>query len=324
MRRFVLAPVTFLMLLATAATAHNAPGSSEIAIGPEGRQLKGTLLAPARGARGAEPVLILAGSGPTDRDGNNIGVRAQPYRLLADALAARGITSLRVDKRGIAGSAAAGAGRSEEQLRVQMFADDALAWAAELRRRTGARCIWLLGHSEGTIHALLAARDRRGLCGLVLTAAVGRRLGDVIREQLRRNPANAPILPEALRVLDELEAGRRVSGEGMHPALAPLFRPSIQPFMMSMLAVDPAVLARAYRGPILVVGGSNDLQTTVADARRLAEARAGITLRVIEGMNHVLKLAPAELQANFATYANPDLPLAPGLVEAIAGFIIAN
>jgi pimeloyl-ACP methyl ester carboxylesterase len=325
MRRFVLAPLTsLLLLLATAATAQNTPVSSELALGPEGRQLRGTLLVPARSARGAEPVLMLAGSGPTDRDGNNAGVRAQPYRLLADALARRGITTLRVDKRGIAGSAPAAAGRSEEELRVQVFADDAHAWAAELRRRTGARCVWLLGHSEGTMHALLAARERSGLCGIVLASAVGRRLGDVLREQLRRNPANAPLLPEALRVLDELEAGRRVSGEGMNPALFPIFRPSVQPFMMSMLAVDPAELARAYSGPILVVGGTTDLQTTVDDARRLAEARPGITLRLIEGMNHVLKIAPAEMGPNFATYADPNLPLAPGLVDAIADFVLAN
>jgi pimeloyl-ACP methyl ester carboxylesterase len=324
MRRFVLASLMALGLLATAARAQNAPVSSELAVGPDGRQLKGTLLIPARIARRAEPVLILAGSGPTDRDGNNIGIRAQPYRLLAEALAQRGIPSLRVDKRGIAGSAAAGAGRSEEELRVQMFADDALVWAAELRRRTGARCVWLLGHSEGTLHALLAARNGRGLCGIILTSAFGRRLGDVIREQLRRNPNNAPVLAEALHDLDELEAGRRVPGEGMNPALMAIFRPSVQPFMMSMLAVDPPALARAYPGPILIVGGTTDMQTTVADARLLAGARPGIALRLIEGMNHVLKIAPADFAGNYATYANPDLPLAPGLADAVAGFIIAH
>src|SRR5205085_9578899 len=105
MRCFILAALT---LLASAAAAQNAPVAGEIAIGAQGNQLRGTLLVPARTARGAEPVLMLAGSGPTDRDGNNIQVRAQPYRLLADALAARGIPILRVDKRGIGGSAAGG------------------------------------------------------------------------------------------------------------------------------------------------------------------------------------------------------------------------
>jgi pimeloyl-ACP methyl ester carboxylesterase len=321
MRRFILASLISLAF-ATTAKAQTAPVATELAIGPAGNQLRGTLLVPARRARGAEPVLMLAGSGATDRDGNNMQVSARPYRLLADALAARGITTLRVDKRGIAGSAALG--HSEEELRVQMFSDDALAWAAELRRRTGARCVWILGHSEGTMHALLAAQTPRGLCGLVLLAPAGRRVGDVMRAQIRGNPANASLLDEALRDLAELEAGRRVPAEGMNPALLSVFRPSIQAFMISLLAVDPVALARAWRGPTLIVNGSTDIQTPVADARLLAAARPGIELRVIEGMNHVLKLAPAEFNANFATYSNPDLPLAPGLVDAVAGFIVAH
>jgi uncharacterized protein len=297
--------------------------STEVAIGPDGHRLHGTLLTPAMAAAGAEPVLILAGSGPTDRDGNSpLGIAAAPYRLLAEALADRGITSLRVDKRGIAASAAAMP--SEEALRVQTYADDALAWAHDLRARTHARCVWLLGHSEGTLHALLAARDPRDLCGIILISSVGRRLGDILREQLRANPANAPILDEALRDLAELEAGRAVPGEGMNPALLPIFRPSVQPFMMSMLAIDPAELARAYRGPIVVIQGTTDLQTGVADAQRLGAARPGITVRIVEGMNHVLKAAPADRAANAATYADPALPLMPGLAGMLAGFITAQ
>lgn len=315
----------FLLSLALCAPAAAQPGPepTEIAIGAEGRQLRGTLLAPAANAPGAEPVLILAGSGPTDRDGNSpLGISAAPYRLIAEGLAARGIASLRVDKRGIAASAAAMP--SEADLRIAVYAEDARAWAAELRRRTGARCVWLLGHSEGTLHALLAAQDGEGLCGLILVSPVGRRLGDIIREQLRANPANAPILDEALHILAELEAGRAVPGEGMNPALLPLFRPSVQPFVISMLALDPAELARRYPGPLLVVQGTTDIQTAVADAERLGAARPGVEVRLIEGMNHVLKTAPADRAANVATYANPDLPLAPGLVEALAAFMIAH
>lgn len=312
-----------LVLLAAATAVPAAAQTSEMTIGEGASQLHGTLLAPAAPAAGAEPVLILAGSGPTDRDGNNpLGVRAAPYRLLAEALAGRGITTLRVDKRGIAASAAAMP--SEADLRVQAYAEDARAWAAALRERTGARCVWLLGHSEGTLHALLAAERPDGLCGLILISPVGRKLGDILREQLQSNPANAPILPDALRILAELEAGRAVPGEGVPQVLMPLFRPSVQPFLMSMLAADPAALAAAYGGPILVVEGTTDLQTTVADAEHLAAARPGITLRLIEGMNHVLKTAPADRAGNMATYADPNLPLAPGVAEAVGDFILAH
>jgi uncharacterized protein len=316
---------TLVILAALAASAPPSPPAParEMTIGEGGSRLYGTYLAPASPAAGAEPVLILAGSGPTDRDGNNpLGVRAAPYRLLAEALAARGIPSLRPDKRGIAASAAAAP--SESELRIQTFGDDARAWAARLRSETGARCVWLLGHSEGGLHALLAAQGNADVCGLILVSSPGRRLGDVLREQLNANRANAPVLPEALRILAELEAGRPVAGEIIHPALAPLFRPSVQPFMISLLALDPAALARRFEAPILVLQGTTDLQTAAADAQLLGAARSGITVRLIEGMNHVLKTAPAEPGANVATYSAPDLPLAPGIAEAVADFIIAN
>jgi hypothetical protein len=320
-------PLANLFILSALAAVQPPSGaaasSRELTIGEAGRQLHGTYVAPASPAPGAEPVLILAGSGPTDRDGNNpLGVRAAPYRMVAEALAARGIASLRADKRGIAASAAAAP--DESALRIQTFAEDARAWAERLRSETGARCVWLLGHSEGALHALLAARDNEHVCGLILIAAPGRRMGEVLRAQLGANPANGPILPAALRILAELEAGRTVAGEGLHPALAPLFRPSVQPFLISLLALDPADLARRFQGPVLVVQGGADLQTAEVDAQRLGAARPGIAVRLIEGMNHVLKAAPVEPAANFATYADPGLPLAPGLAEALADFIIAN
>jgi len=317
------AAIAFALALAALPASAAARQSVDIAIGEAEGRLHGTLLAPAQAAAGAEPVLILAGSGPSDRNGNSpLGVAAAPYRLLADALAARGIASLRVDKRGIAASAAAMP--SELELRVETYAADARAWAAELKRRTGARCVWLLGHSEGTVHAMMAAAGNGDVCGLVLVSTAGRRIGDILREQLRANPANAPILEEALRITAELEAGRTVSGEGMSPALMPLFRPSVQPFFISLLAVDPAALIRDYPGPVLVVQGTTDLQTTAADAERLGAARPGVQVRMIEGMNHVLKIAPADRTANIATYNNPDLPLAPGVADAVAAFVLAN
>lgn len=316
-------PLLFAAFAAGASAQSPAPQASEIAIGPEGHQLRGTLLTAPAPAANARPVLILAGSGPTDRDGNSpMGIRAAPYRLVAEALAQRGITSLRVDKRGIAAST--GAAPREEDLRIRTYADDARAWAHELKARTGARCVWMLGHSEGALHALMAAQDNPDICGLVLVSPAGRRFGDIIRAQLTANPNAAGIRPEAFRILAELEAGRTVPEAGMNPELLPLFRASVQPYVISMLAVDPPALARSFAGPIEIVQGTTDLQTSVADAQAIQSARPGITLRLIDGMNHVLKVATSDRQENFGTYANPDLPLAPGVVDAIAGFMLSH
>jgi pimeloyl-ACP methyl ester carboxylesterase len=239
--------------------------------------------------------------------------------MLAEALAEEGVATLRIDKRGI--GASAGAGGAEENLRLETFAEDARAWAARLRERTGAPCVWLLGHSEGGLHALIAAREPAGICGLLLVSSPGRKFGDLLREQIGPALAGTPLLDQAVSILAELEAGRQVPADTVPPALMALFRPSVQPFMISMLAADPQQYVRSFAGPVLVVHGTTDIQVGLADARRLGDARPGITFAPIEGMNHVLKTAPADRQANVATYADPDLPLAPGLAARIAAFV---
>ena len=307
-------------LFAIAATARAAPVETFVDVhGPSGL-LKGTMLAPAD-AKGAPVVLIIPGSGPTDRDGNNpMGVKAAPYRLLAEALARLGVASVRIDKRGMFASGGAG---DPNHVTMADYAADANAWAAELRRRTGAPCVWLLGHSEGGLVALVAAARPADLCGLVLVSAAGRPLGQILRDQLKSNPANAPVLGQALPAIDRLEAGKHVDVTGMHPALTPLFNPAVQDFLIDQMSYDPARLLAAYPGPVLVVQGASDLQVSVADAERLAGARPGVRLARLEGVNHVLKAAPPDRAANFATYADPSLPLAPGVAETIAAFVKA-
>lgn len=286
--------------------------------GPQG-PLKGTMLVPADPPSGPV-VLIVPGSGPTDRDGNSpLGVKASTYKLLAEALADRGIASVRIDKRGMFASAAAVP--DANQVTLAEYAQDALAWAAETKRLTGARCVWLLGHSEGALVSLVAAQYPNDFCGLILVAGPGRKLSEVLRVQLKANPANSPLLPSAMKAIDELEAGRRVDTADLHPALLPLFRPAVQAFLIEAFSYDPLALLQAYSGPVLVMQGGNDLQVSMADAERLAGARPNVELVRLEGVNHVLKEAPADRRANAATYADPSLQLPPAVADAIAEFV---
>jgi pimeloyl-ACP methyl ester carboxylesterase len=268
----------------------------------------------------APAVLILAGSGPTDRNGNGPTIHPDAYRLLAQGLTAHGLTTLRVDKRGVGESASAMG--SEADLRFTTYADDAKAWATELKRRSGVKCVWLVGHSEGALVAEVAAQGNPDICGLVLVSGAGRKAGDILREQLAASPQLTPELKAAAAAaIAELEAGRTVTAPA---ALAALFRPSVQPYLISWLPLDPAALLARTRAPVLIVQGDNDLQIQVADAKRLASARPGASLTVIPGMNHVLKIAPADRAGNFATYGDPNLPLAPGVADGIAGFIAGH
>ena len=125
---------------------------------------------------------------------------------------------------------------------------------------------------------------------------------------------------EAFHVLSELEAGRTVADTP--PALAALFRPSVQPYLISWLALDPTALIAAWDGPLMIGQGTTDIQVSVVDAEAMAAAQPDARLVLWEGVNHVLKTAAAERAANVATYMDPDLPLAPGIVDDVTNFIL--
>ena len=288
--------------------------------GPQG-ELAGTFV---DAGQGAPVVLIIPGSGPTDRDGNNpLGVKAAPYRMVAEALAGKGVSTLRADKRGMFGSKAAIP--DANAVTIGDYATDAHNWVEALRKRTGANCVWLLGHSEGGLVALAAAQQPQGICGLILVAAPGRKLGAVIREQLRANPANAPLLPQAMAALESLEAGKTVDTTGMPTPLLALFSPKVQPFLIDLLRQDPAALAAHTRLPVLIVRGGKDIQVSEADAQALHSARPDAQLASPPNMNHVLKDVSSDDRAtNLATYADPDLPVDVSLVDAIATFVKAH
>jgi pimeloyl-ACP methyl ester carboxylesterase len=301
-------------LLATAA----APAGVEVTVaGPQGA-LAGTLLDP---GKDAPAVLMIPGSGPTDRDGNNpLGVKGGVYRQLAEALAAKKVATLRIDKRGMFGSMAAIA--DANAVTIADYAADAHAWVDMVRAKTGRRCVWLLGHSEGALVALQAVQNPTGICGLVLVAGAGRPLGEVIRAQLRANPANAPLLPQGEAALDQLEAGKRVPAAAIPAPLQPLFNERVQGYLIDMFQHDPAKLIAAVKLPVLIVQGDKDIQVSVSDAELLKRAQPVATLKLLPGINHVLKsVASDDRAANVATYGDANLAISPAVPDAIAAFV---
>lgn len=285
--------------------------------GPLGT-LAGTYL-PA--GEGAPVVLIVPGSGPTDRDGNNpLGVRASTYRLIAEGLAQRGIASVRIDKRGMFGSA--GAVPDANAVTIGDYASDVHAWIAAIRDRTGVPYVWVLGHSEGALVALAAAQRPGDICGLLLVAGPGRRAADILRTQMEINQPRGPMLSQALAAIATLEAGGEVDTSTMAPELGPVFAPSVQAFMRDLFSYDPAALIAPVTLPMIILQGETDIQVEVQDAERLKAANPAAELELIAGANHVLKTAPADdLTTNLATYTDPSLPLAPGVIDALAKFV---
>lgn len=311
MKRVAFAAAALLVIAA-------APAGVEVTVaGPQGA-LAGTLLDP---GKDAPAVLMIPGSGPTDRDGNNpLGVKGGVYRQLAEALAAKKVATLRIDKRGMFGSKAAIA--DANAVTIGDYAADAHAWVDMVRAKTGRRCVWLLGHSEGALVALQAAQNPTGICGLVLVAGAGRPLGEVIRAQLRANPANAPLLPQGEAALDQLEAGKRVPAAAIPAPLQPLFNERVQGYLIDMFQHDPAKLIAAVKLPVLIVQGDKDIQVSVSDAELLKRAQPVATLKLLPGINHVLKsVASDDRAANVATYGDANLAISPAVPEAIAAFV---
>ncbi|TCT84894.1 alpha/beta hydrolase [Pseudomonas sp. LP_4_YM] len=261
-------------------------------------------------------VLIIAGSGPTDRDGNNpAGGRVDNLKRLALLLANANIASVRYDKRGVAASQPATP--DERDLSVERYVADVVAWGHKLKADPRFGPLILIGHSEGALIASLAA-EQAGASAVISLAGSGRPMAEVVREQLaeRLPPAQ---LARGSALLDRLEAGQ--TSLDVPAPLRQVFRPSVQPYLITLFRQDPAAAFARLSMPALIVQGRNDVQVDVADAQKLKDAKPDAHLVLIEGMNHMLRISPKDMSEQRESYQNPQLPLARELGEQIVAFI---
>jgi fermentation-respiration switch protein FrsA (DUF1100 family) len=278
--------------------------------------LAGSLARPKNGPARGPAVLIIAGSGPEPRDGSY-----RTYIELAQGLAGEGIRSLRYDKRGIGGSR--GLVTREDDLTVQTFADDAITAARDLAARPDVSAVVIAGHSEGSLLATLAAA-KTAPAGIVHLAGPGRKLDVILREQIIAiplPPAQEHYRQEAIEILDKLVRGERVPN--VPPEQAVLFRTSVQAFLISMFAVDPAAGFGKLTQPALVVQGASDIQVRMADFELLTTARPDARKLLLPATNHVFKRAPVDLTDRAGQQKSYDrnAPLVPELVPAVAEFV---
>jgi pimeloyl-ACP methyl ester carboxylesterase len=263
-------------------------------------------------------VVIISGSGPTDRDGNSLGLpgKNNALAMLAQALAERGIASVRYDKRGVAASARAAT--SEDDLRFEMYADDAAAWVRKFRTDKRFSTIIVAGHSEGAMLGILAAQ-RAKADGYISIAGIARPAHAVLHDQLAASLPK-PVADQADSILAALAAGRKVPAPKEMP-LSALFRASVQPYMISWFKWDPAAELAKLAIPVLIVQGTTDIQVAMAEADSLQKASPKALLVKVEGMNHVLKAVAGDQTAQLRSYSDPTLPLVPQLAKAVEQFV---
>ena len=289
--------------------------SSEIIMKTPSGDIFGTLTVP-NNLKVSPIVIIIAGSGPTDRDCNSpLGIKTNAYKMLSEGLAENGISSLRFDKRGIGNSK--GAMTSEVDLKFETYINDVVSWIALLKKDKRFSKVVLLGHSEGSLIGIVAA-EQVNVSGLISVAGVGRPADEILKIQLEKK-LPAQLLEESNKILDSLKTGKTVSD--VDPSLLALYRPGIQPYMISWMKYDPAQEISKLKIPVLIIQGTTDLQVTVNDAKLLSESYPDAKLLIIQDMNHVLKESDDNMQNNLATYSNPELPLKPQLVPEIVNFI---
>lgn len=263
-------------------------------------------------------VLIVSGSGTTDRDGLAYGEGPANYRALAYALRDLGIASVRYDDHGIGASADALPRRTEDH-RFDTEVTDAAAWARKLRHDPRFGRLIVAGHSQGALVGTLVAQTE-SIDGLVTIGGTSLPAGRLLIEQIGSSASTTPTERSALEhAVAELEAGR-VLTEALPPRLESVLPRELQPYLISWFRFDPVEELTRLSADVLVIHGENDKLVPPAQATMLAHAREGLEPTLIARMAHSMKEADTDAASQRAASSDPDVPLAEGLAETLADF----
>ncbi len=274
--------------------------------------IKGNLLTPTSGSKTL--LILIAGSGPTNRNGNQPGVVTNCYKFLGQQLAQNGIAFFSYDKRIIAQMINKTV--DESSLRFEDMVTDAVAVLNYFKKENTYTRIVIAGHSEGSLIGLLAAQQ--GVQGFVSLSGPGRPADEVLAEQLAHEK------PEMYSSVKQCIDAMKLSGKWQCDTplknAALLFRPSVIPYLNSWFQYNPAVEIQKLKIPVLIINGDQDLQVAVTDAELLKKAAPTAQISIIPNMNHVLKITPT-LEENRKSYTDGNLPIAPTLPSIITQFV---
>lgn len=312
----LLAVVTLFSITSFAQTM---PEQNEVVLNVGKLKIYGTLKIPE--TKEKVPIaLIIAGSGPTDRNGNNPMMTCDSYKMLSDSLMHHGIATLSYDKRLIAKSRGE---QTEDELRFEDYVEDAKSWIELLSQNKQFSEIIVIGHSEGSLIGMIASENNTKVSKFVSIAGVGSPADEILKEQLSKQLENQPITikNQIFSYIDELKQGRLL--ENVPLSLNALFRPSVQPYMISWFKYNPQDEIAKLKIPILILQGDLDIQVSENDAKLLYEANPKAKEVIIKNMNHVLKNSQSMNMNEQMTdsYNNPNTPINKELVENIVEFI---
>ena len=261
-------------------------------------------------------ILLIAGSGPTDRNCNQPQLQTNAFKMLADSLLSYNIATLRFDKRGIAESAAAGS--KEKDLRFEHYISDVQAFIDTLSKDKRFSQIIIAGHSEGALIGMVASKNNPKVAKYISISGTALSADEIIKEQISAQPQMVKDL--VFPILDSLKVGKEVAD--VPQMLYALFRPSVQPYFISWLKYKPQNEIEKLKIPILIIQGTTDIQVSENQANLLHLANKNSTICKIENMNHVLKHCATTIQTvQMTTYTNPNLLLLTDFIKCIVDFV---
>jgi pimeloyl-ACP methyl ester carboxylesterase len=301
------AALSVLLLTPFARAAEAPPAAAAVAAEPEdatvavnsgnddGAFLYGSFLRPVN--KNNYPAVLILPEAGADRNGNDADHEIKPdtYRELAEALAAKGIASVRIDKRGVGQSVKAIS--REEDIRFDTYVDDAVTWIKFLQAQPHVGCVAVFGHSESALVAALAAKKVK-VCAIIEASGASRPFAAVLAGQLKTAFDAGRFTKEdydqANRILDQLTAGKPVADPPKR--LESLFRPSVQPYLISWLNLNP-VEALKTNTPVLILQGSSDFELNSDDPRRLSTGPKNVKVVMVSGADHDLKIKSSDPKA---------------------------
>lgn len=273
--------------------------------------IEGSLLMPENG-HSDYLAIIIAGSGPTDRNGNQNFLKSNNLKKLAQALTKEGIATFRYDKRIVKQIRK---GKVDKNIMFDDFVTDASSVVDYFHNQAQFKSIYIIGHSQGSLVGMLALSDK--VNGFISLAGAGQSIDEVITEQIQKM---APGLTEdAKKTFDVLKKGETTTD--YPPALASVFNIDTQPFIANWMQYKPKDIISEIEIPILLVNGTKDLQVSVEEANQLKEANPNAELKIIENMNHVLFIIEGDDLENSKSYNESFRSVSTELVEVISSFI---
>lgn len=297
-------------------TAEAAPTETALEVFCGDVSLPGVLARPHGGNTYIPLVVLVAGSGPTDRDGNNYNVpgKTNVLKLLAEGLADRGIASFRYDKRG--SGQAYRYESHEQQVSFTRHASDLVAILEKLQKEVGVSRLVVAAMNEGAWISALAINkaSRQGILvdGFAVLDASGKKPLDILRDNL--SELDETLRQEAEGIVQALLEGS--SYKEPSETLRDFFSPQKREWLESWLSMDPAREIAAIKAPLILVRGEMDEQVPEDEFQLLMTLRPNAVARVIPGMNYMLKKV-STVEENYDSFTNPNYPIPTELFELL-------